>query len=483
MNAWSIDWELVDILVHRVYFFFESGIIFYVFTINAIYFFLTVAAFFCIRRYHSVFTDDEKDLLMKSPLTPGVSLIVPSYNEAKTVRESVGGMLRLQYPNYEVIVVNDGSKDETLAILIEQFKLYRSARTVSGSLHTSQIRAVYESRDPIRLLVIDKENGGKADAINAGINAAQSPYVMVVDSDSLIEKDALFNMIKPCLEEPELTVAVGGTVRAVNDCDVAHGRVRRIRTSGSWLANFQAVEYLRAFFGGRVGFSVLNSLLIISGAFGLFRRDAVLAAGGFEESTIGEDMELIVRMHHYYRRNRLPYRIVYVAQPVCWTEVPDSLKILHRQRKRWQRGTVESLWRHREMLLHPKFGMVGLFAFTYFFLFEMLGPAVELLGYVLTALGLAFNIIAPEIAILFFSVSVMGGILLSTSAVLLEEFTKCRYPDWRDTWKLFAAAVLENFGFRQLLTWWRVQGLIDGLKGKRGGWGVMERRGFKVVAR
>lgn len=483
MSIWAIDWELIDILVHRVYFFFESGIIFYVFTINAIYFFLTVAAFFCIRRYHAVFSEDEKDLLMKSPLMPGISLIVPSYNEAKTVRESVGGMLRLQYPNYEVVVVNDGSKDETLAILIEEFKLYKSIRAVTGGLPAKNVRAVYQSREPIRLTVIDKENGGKADAINSGINAAQTPYVMVVDSDSLIEKDALFNMIKPCLEDPEMTIAVGGTVRAVNDCDVAQGRVKRIRTSSSWLANFQAVEYLRAFFGGRVGFSILNSLLIISGAFGLFRRDAVLAVGGFEESTIGEDMELIVRMHHYYRQRRIPYRIVYVAQPVCWTEVPDSLKILHRQRKRWQRGTVESLWRHREMLLHPKYGMVGLFAFTYFFLFEMMGPAVELLGYFLTALGLAFHIIAPEVAILFFSVSVMAGILLSTSAVLLEEFTRCRYPDWRDTWKLFAAAVLENFGFRQLLTWWRVEGLIDGLKGKRGGWGVMERRGFKVVSK
>ncbi|MCZ2148484.1 MAG: glycosyltransferase family 2 protein [Bryobacterales bacterium] len=478
-----IDYDTIDILVHRVYFFFESGIILYVFTINAIYFFLTVAGFFCLRRYHSTFSREEKDLLMKSPLMPAISLIVPSYNEAMTIRESVGGMLRLDYPNYEVVVVNDGSKDDTLKILIEEFKLYFSARDVEGSLFTKPVRGVYESREPVRLLVIDKFNGGKADSINAGINAASSPYVMVVDSDSLIEKDALFQMIKPCLEDPERVIAVGGTVRAVNDCDVLHGRVRRIRSAGSWLANFQAVEYLRAFFGGRVGFSLLNSLLIISGAFGLFRRDAVLEIGGFEESTIGEDMELVVRMHHHYIKNKKPYRIVYVAQPVCWTEVPDSLKILKRQRKRWQRGTVESLWRHREMLLNPKYGTVGLFAFSYFFLFEMLGPAVEFLGYFLTILGLVFRIIAPSVAILFFSVSIMSGMLLSTSAVLLEEFTVCRYPSWRDSWRLFAAAIAENFGFRQMLTLWRVQGLIDGIKGKRGGWGAMERKGFKVVGK
>jgi cellulose synthase/poly-beta-1,6-N-acetylglucosamine synthase-like glycosyltransferase len=213
----------------------------------------------------------------------------------------------------------------------------------------------------------------------------------------------------------------------------------------------------------------------------LFRRDAVLEAGGFDPGTIGEDMELVVRMHHLWLARRKPYRIVYVASPVCWTEVPQTWKILHRQRKRWQRGTVESLWRHREMLFNPKFGIVGMFAFPYFMMFEMLGPLVELLGYGLTALGLIFHIIAAPIAVLFFSVSVTFGILLSTTAVVLEEFTVRRYPSWRHSQRLFFAAIAENFGFRQVLTWWRVQGLIEGIKGKKGGWGEMERRGFRVV--
>src|SRR5262249_42373258 len=210
-----------------------------------------------------------------------------------------------------------------------------------------------------------------------GLNLAQSPLVVVVDSDTLLDRDSLLTMVKPYLEDPDSVIAVGGTVRAVNDCDVIHGSVRKIRTSKSHLANFQSVEYLRAFLGGRVAFSMLNCLLIISGAFGLFRRDAVLEAGGFEHSTIGEDMELVVRLHRVWLEKKKPYRIVYIAAPVCWTEVPQSLKILHRQRKRWQRGTVESLWRHREMLMNPRFGIVGMFAFPYFVLFEMLGPAVE----------------------------------------------------------------------------------------------------------
>jgi cellulose synthase/poly-beta-1,6-N-acetylglucosamine synthase-like glycosyltransferase len=468
----------LDIYVHRIYFFFESGIIFYVFVINIIYLFLVTLGFFALRKHHSPFSPTDRDAIRRSPLTPSISLIVPSYNEEVSVKESVGCMLRLDYPSYEVIVVNDGSKDRTLEFLVDEFKLYKSARSVSGPLETKLVRKVYESTEPVRLLVIDKTNGGKADSINAGINAARNDLVMVVDSDSLIERDGLFEMVKPFLEDPERTFAVGGTVRAVNDCEVRNGMVRRISTSKSILANFQSVEYLRAFFGGRVGFSLFNCMLIISGAFGLFRRDKAIEVGGFEDSSIGEDMELVVRMHHFYRDRKEPYRIAYVAAPVCWTEVPQDWKILHRQRKRWQRGTVDSLWRHREMLLNPRYGGVGMFAFPYFVLFEMFGPLVETLGYLLTVVGLLFHIISTYVAVLFFTVSIAFGILLSTSAVLLDELTPCKFPYWKNTLTLFAAAVLENFGFRQVLTVWRAQGLWDGIRGKKTSWGVMVRRGF-----
>jgi cellulose synthase/poly-beta-1,6-N-acetylglucosamine synthase-like glycosyltransferase len=472
----------LDIYVHRIYFFFESGIIFYVFVINLIYLFLVSLGVFALRKHHLPFSPADRDAIRRSPLTPSISLIVPSYNEEVSVRDSVGCMLRLDYPNYEVIVVNDGSKDRTMEILIDEFKLFRSARSVTGPIDTKTVRRVYESTEPVRLLVIDKANGGKADSINAGINAARCDLVMVVDSDSLIERDGLFEMVKPFIEDPERMVAVGGTVRAVNDCEVHSGTVRRIRTSNSMLANFQSVEYLRAFFGGRVGFSLFNCMLIISGAFGLFRRDRAIEVGGFDHSSIGEDMELVIRMHHYYSDKKQPYRIAYVAAPVCWTEVPQEWKILHRQRKRWQRGTVDSLWRHREMLLNPRYGVVGMIAFPYFVLFEMFGPMVEALGYLLTVVGLTFHIISTGVAILFFTVSIAFGILLSTSAVLLDELTPCRFPNWRNTLTLFAAAVLENFGFRQVLTVWRAQGLWEGIRGKKTSWGVMVRRGFSPAA-
>jgi cellulose synthase/poly-beta-1,6-N-acetylglucosamine synthase-like glycosyltransferase len=456
---------------------FETGIIFYVFSINAIYFCLIVLGFFALRRHNARLSAEEFDALLRSPLVPGISVLAPAYNEALTIRESVRGMLKLRYPNHEVIVINDGSKDDTLKILIEEFKLYRSGRAPTGGIATKPIRAIYESRDPIGLVVVDKVNGGKADSLNAGLVVARCPLVAAVDSDSLLEPESLLHVVKPFLED-DRTLATGGIIRVVNGCTVKHGRVENIRTPRSVLALFQAVEYLRAFLGGRVAFSYLNSLLLISGAFGLFRKDAVIEVGGFATSTVGEDMELVVRLHDVWNSRKGGYRIYFVPEPVCWTEVPESLKVLHRQRNRWQRGTVESLSLHRRMILNPRFGVVGMFALPYFLLFEMLGPLVELLGYVLTILGLIFGMIRPEIAALFFVVSVLFGILLSVSSVLLEEFTTSRYPSTLDLLLLVGAAIIENFGFRQLLTIWRAQGLIDGLRGKKG-WGAMQRKGFQ----
>jgi len=472
-----IDWQL---LFYRSFNWFCHGIIVYVAVINTIYLALTLMGFFALRAYHARLTPEQRDALMRSPLVPEISVIAPAYNEAISIRESVKGMLKLNYPNLQVIVVNDGSTDPTLKILIEEFRLFRSARIPLGSLASKPTRAVYESRDPIRLVVVDKVNGGKADALNAGLDIARSPLIAAVDSDSLLEADALLLAVKPFLEDPDRTLACGGMIRVVNGCEVRNGRVAHIATSSSLFVLFQAVEYIRAFLGGRVALSFLNSLLIISGAFGVFRRDAVVASGGFATRTVGEDMELVVRLHRQWRERNADYRIRFVPEPVCWTEVPESLRILHRQRNRWQRGTVETIALHKGVMLRPKFGLMGLFALPYFTLFEMFGPAVEATGYVSTAIGLALGIITREVAVLFFVVSVLFGMVLSTSAVLLEEFTARRYPGMLDVLRLFVVAILENLGFKQLITYWRTQGLIDGLKGKTG-WGKMERKGFHTL--
>jgi cellulose synthase/poly-beta-1,6-N-acetylglucosamine synthase-like glycosyltransferase len=464
---------------YQIFNFFEYFIIVYVGLIAVIYFLMMTLGYFGLRNYRARFKREELEALLKSPLLPQVAILAPAYNEAATCRDSVRAMLKLHYPNHEVIVINDGSKDDTLDILIEEFRLYRSSRVASDAIATKPIKAIYESRDPLRLVVVDKENGGKADSLNAGLNVARAPLVCAVDADSLLESDALLLSVKPFLEDPA-TIAVGGTIRIANGCSVEHGRVTKVVSPTSMLAKFQAIEYMRAFLGGRVAFSFVNALLIISGAFGVFRRDAMLAIGGFFPDTVGEDMEIVVRMHRTWREAKKEYRIVFIPEPVCWTEVPESLKILHRQRNRWQRGTVDSLWFHRKMIFNPKYGVIGTFAFPYFLLFEMFGPAVEATGYFLTVIGLFLNIISWKAAFLFFLVSVVFGILLSVSALILEELTLRRYPSFRDAVKLFVAAVIENFGFRQLMTLWRAEGLIDGIRRKQG-WGAMERKGFQAT--
>ena len=457
---------------------FERAIIGYVAVINAIYFYLMVLGFFALRRYRDGLIPEDRATLLRSPLLPDISIIVPAHNEELTICESVKALLSLHYPKHDVIVVNDGSTDETLRVLIDNFRLCRSAGHSDGSLPSKPVRAVYRPRGPIRLTVIDKEKGGKADALNAGLGFARSPLVAAVDSDSLLEQDALMQVVEPFLQDPERVLACGGIIRVVNGCSVEHGKVTRISTPKTVLPLLQTIEYLRAFLGGRVAFSFLNSLMLISGAFGIFNREALIDAGGFLSTTVGEDMELIIRLHRRWRERRRDYRVVFVPEPVCWTEVPESWKVLNRQRNRWQRGTVESLTAHRQIILNPRFGMLGMFAMPYFVLFEMLGPAVELAGYVLTVAGLLLHLVPLEYAFLFFVVSILFGILLSMSAIVLEEFTLRRYPSVADLMRLLAAAIVENFGYRQLLAVWRVQGVWDALRGKRG-WGAMERRGFQ----
>lgn len=459
---------------------FQSFIIVYVATINFIYFDLMVLGYLALRRRHPPLSRGHLETLLKSPMVPAVAVLAPAFNEAATIRESVRAMLKLNHPCHEVIVINDGSRDDTIAILIDEFKLYRSARAPLTDLPTRPVRAVYESREPLALLVIDKENGGKADSLNAGLNYARAPIVAAVDCDSLLEPEALLLAQQPFLED-ERVIATGGFIRVANGCQVEHGRVTHIRTPRSLLARVQAVEYFRAFLGARVAFSLFNCLLIVSGAFGLFRRPVVLEAGGFNPATVGEDMELIVRLHHRWHRSGRPYRIVFVPDPVCWTEVPESFDALHRQRNRWQRGTVESLRLHWQMIANPRYGLLGLCAIPYFVAFEMLGPLVEITGYLFTLSGLGLGWINGWTAFLFFVASIGFGIVLSIAAVVLAEMTSGRYPSGADILRLLEVAILENLGFHQLITLWRTQGLVDGLRGKQG-WGAMQRRGFRSSA-
>ena len=455
---------------------FEGTVFVYFFTLNTLYLVFAIVAFVELRRHRRRWTARDLDVVIRSPATPAISLIVPAHNEEATIGESVRALLLLNYPEYEVVVVNDGSSDRTLAAAITAFDLVKADVPHQRHLATQPVRGIYRSLTHRELIVIDKENGGKADAINAGINAARHGLVCVIDADSLLEEHALSRAVLPFLEDPT-TVAAGGIIRIANGCVVEDGRVVEVRLPSSPLACFQVAEYLRAFLAGRVTQSLMNGLLIISGAFGLFKRDALITVGGFRTDTVGEDMEVIVRLHRHFRERREKYRIVFRADPVCWTEVPERMQVLARQRNRWQRGTLQTLGHHHEMLLNPRYGVVGMVAVPYYLIFEALAPAIELAGLCVAAAALALGWFDWTFAELYFLVAVLYGAFISVVAVILEEVSFRRYPRVTDLLRLTLYGLLENFGYRQLTLWWRLRGSIDFLRG-RADWGAMARRGF-----
>ncbi|HEY7193224.1 MAG TPA: glycosyltransferase [Gemmatimonadales bacterium] len=420
--------------------------------------------------------DEDFQRLMQSDALPPITILVPAYNESATIEASVTAILTLEYRNYEVVVVNDGSKDGTMDQLRGAFDLYEIPRVYPETIATKPLRALYRSRSRSRLLVIDKENGGKADSLNAAINASRFPLVIAVDADTLIEPDALLRLTRPFLLGREIA-AVGGTVRVANNCTVTDGRVTDACVPARIIPGIQVVEYLRAFLFGRLGWNRLGGNLIISGAFGLFRKEYMLAVGGYRTSSIVEDLDVVVRMHRHLRTNKIKYEMPFIPDPVAWTEVPESFTILSRQRERWHRGLIAAMWQYKGMLFNPRYGRIGLLAMPFFIFGEMLAPVVELLGYLITIVGLASGMVNVSFALLFVLVAWGYGMLLSIWAVVLEEVSFRRYRRFGDLFRLLLFAALENFGYRQLTVWWRLKAFVNAAKGVHI-WGDMARKGF-----
>jgi cellulose synthase/poly-beta-1,6-N-acetylglucosamine synthase-like glycosyltransferase len=417
---------------------------------------------------------------MRSRLTPPVTICVSAYNEAPTIVDSIRAMLNLQYPRYEVALTNDGSRDATLERLIDGFELRRVDQPLRPGIPTAPIRGVYRSDIHPNLVVIDKANGGRSDGLNASVNAATSPLICCVDADSILEPDGLVAVVRPFVERPE-TVGAGGIIRVANGCRVERGHVMEVALPRQPLAMFQTVEYFRAFLAARTGWSAINGLLIISGAFAVFRRAAVVEVGGFAADSIGEDFELCVRLHCKARDERRPYRLDFVPDPVCWTEVPTHLGQLGGQRNRWHRGLVDTLWRHRRMIGNPRYGAVGMLSLPFFVAFEFLGAFIETLGYITVTVALILGAINIWFAIVFFAVAVLSGVLLSLAAVLLEDLAFRRFERQRELLQLVAYCLAENFGYRQLMTFHRVRGFFAYLRGNKA-WGEISRVGFAPVA-
>jgi cellulose synthase/poly-beta-1,6-N-acetylglucosamine synthase-like glycosyltransferase len=435
-----------------------------------------IAAAAELRRYAARMNASSSRRMLRSPVVPGISVLVPAHNEATGIVDSVRSLLALDYPHVEIVVINDGSTDDTIERLVKTFDLRPVLRPMPPFLPCGHVRAAYAPSSQLRLLVIDKDNGGKADSLNAGINFASSPLFCSVDADSILEQNALAKTALPFIEDPSRTVATGGLVRVANGCSIERGRVAEAHLPRSRLAMFQVVEYARAFFGTRTGWSALSGLLIISGAFGLFRREAVIAAGGYRADIVGEDAELVVRLHRTFRDAGQPYRIVYVPDPVCWTEVPESSQYLRRQRRRWQRGSLETLLIHRRMLMNARYRTVGLIALPSMLLFDVLGPVIELSGYVVTIVTVLVGALAPRTFVLFLALAVLYGLVLTLSAIALEDAAAGRFPGWDDLRRMLLYAVVENLGYRQLLHIWRIEGAWQLFR--KADWGAMERKGL-----
>jgi poly-beta-1,6-N-acetyl-D-glucosamine synthase len=461
-----------------------AGALVLIYTIILVAFYLTLAviSIFEMRKYmkQNYFVDYK--YILSSPFAPGISLVAPAYNEGLTIIDNVKSLLSIMYNSFEVIVVNDGSKDDTLGRMIAAFDLVRVDFDFQYRIPTKKVRGIYKSRNKAfkKLVVVDKDNGGKADALNVGLNISKKELVACIDVDCIIEPDALLKMVKPFMEDSHDSrevIASGGVVRIANSCVVEEGRLIEVRLPEKLIARFQVLEYMRAFLLGRMAWSKLNGLLLISGAFGLFKRDVAIGAGGYNHNTVGEDMELVVRMRRFMHEQKRKYRVSYIPDPLCWTEAPSSYHILGRQRNRWARGTFETLKIHRKLFFNPKYGTMGMVSYPFWFFFEWLAPFIELAGFILFILLASLGKVDWSFFAASFAAVYSFAFFMSMLSLLTEEMSFFKYTHKRDVSKMILTALLEPLWFHPRVMWWSIKGNIDLVKGKKT-WGEMTRQGF-----
>ena len=468
--------ELINLIV-----FVSFGVVIVGWIQNIIYAWCIPQALIEINK-HSQRDDDHShwEMLRSESYLP-ISIVVPAYNEQNTIRENVLSLLALHYPEFKVIVVNDGSSDGTAETMVREFEMEPVHYVRDDETITHQpIRQIYGSKKYPDLLFLDKKNGKKADAINAGITCVRTPLFCVIDADSLLESGALLKAVRPFLETSDNVIAVGGTVGIVNGCTVKDGQVTKYGLPKTFLPRIQVVEYIRAFLMARLAASRKGTLAIISGAFGIFRRDLAVAIGGYDTTTVGEDMEMVLRMHKYMLERDIPYSVRYVPEPVCWTEAPESLKFLSNQRIRWQRGALECLSRHKNMLFNKKYGRLGMVTLPTFLLVDLISPVMEIVGYFLIILLILLGWIDATYLIALLALFSFG-VLITVMSLVIEQDEIEQFTNPMDLFKVLLTACVENFGYRQICSFWRIRGLFQHFRGKKATWGKMERVGFKTA--
>ncbi|MCM4157550.1 glycosyl transferase family 2 [Gramella sp. AN32] len=436
-------------------------------------------SFLEIRDYKRKYNFQDEFPLLQSSNLPKISILAPAYNEANNVVNNLKSLLTLNYPVYDIIIINDGSKDDTLLKLIENFDLEPTAFLGNPALETKKVRGIYNSKNLAfkNLKVIDKINGGKADSLNAGINYCDNELICCIDVDCILETDALLKLVKPFLHNKEKVIASGGVIRVANSCKVEDGRIVEVKLPDSFLARAQVVEYFRAFLMGRMAWSRLDGLLLISGAFGIFDKKTAIEAGGYNTKTVGEDMELLVRMRRFMREKKIKYTVGFVPDPLCWTEVPDKWRILHRQRNRWTRGTVETLWIHRKMLFNPKYKILGLLSMPYWLFFEWMAPIIELIGIIYFIFLIVFDAVDYRVLGIFLVVVYTFAILFSVTALFFEEYSFQQYKKPKYILKLITTVLLEPLLYHPFIMWASIKGNIDIITG-RNQWGEMSKKGL-----
>jgi cellulose synthase/poly-beta-1,6-N-acetylglucosamine synthase-like glycosyltransferase len=450
--------------------------IFY-FSINTVYLIILILSIVEIQRSRKYRFTFDIDQAFRFRLLPPVSIILPAYNEGKTIVESVRSILFVRYPEYELLVVNDGSKDDTLQTLIKAFNLIKTDYVFKRSIITEKVRGIYVSKDFKNIVVIDKENGGKADALNAGINVSRYPYFCAIDADTILGEDALAKLILPFINDPERTTAVGGIVKPANGAVIQMGRLLEERLTRNLFVILQGVEYARAFFLGRLGLASINSLLIVSGAFGLFKKNDVLKVEGYKRKSMGEDMMLVVKLHKLKRQERKRYRIAFVTDTVCWTEIPSTIKVLARQRVRWQMGLMESVFENSDMILNPKYGIIGLFSMPFYILTDIVPPFFELIGYSLLAIGIGTGVLSIGTLIRFFFITWVYSLIHTIYALIMEKYGVGKKMPLHHFIIRLLVSLIENLFYRQINIWCKLKGFFRFFTAKRE-WGAMERKGF-----
>ena len=455
-------------------------ILIYYIVIHGIYFILIILGAFEQKNYHQGIQFREFKRISTSPLTPPVSIVICAYNEELVIVQTLLNVLQLRYPQFEVVVVNDGSEDGTLQLLMDRFRLEPIDKVFRKQLQTRPVRGVYKSALHANLIVVDKVNGRRADANNAGVDHARYPIICQIDADCVLEEDALLYMIRPFLYNSKV-IAAGAIIRPSNGMIVENGRIVSRNLPDRWIPLFQAVEYLRSFQWARLGLTRLKSMLCISGAFTIIKKEIFIAVGGADTEAMVDDFELTVSLHRYIHEHKeaRDFEITYIPDPGCYTQVPETFKAYRSQRNFWQRTILQSLFKNRDMAFNLRYGMAGMFGVPFYFIFEAMSAVIEALSYLIGVVVLLLRIDSPTILLLFFVFGVVLGAFVSICAILLQSTTRMREEKTGNLIRLFLASFIEQLGFRQFHVFSRLLGFYDLLIRRKTLYGYRERTVYK----